>query len=347
MPDDQGWAPLEGGSPPPTPPPPSPPPLPPPPSGYPPPPPYQQPPYGQPGWGGPPPYVPPQLPKGGNARTGPLPLHPMTLGDILDGSFKLFKANARTVLLIVAVIYLPLQVVSAFSMRDTIGVGLFNVFNDPSITSTEIDQTQQDMGQLVIQLIAGALSLLATPFIAGAIARVVGASYLGEEVGPAEALRSAGRKFGPLLGSFILVHLAEGVGLLACLIGAVFVMPMFVMVAPAIVVENLGPIEGMKRSWNLTKNRYWQVLGIALLSGFIASMLGSILSQVPTLVAMLVGGSFAWVIVALAGVAASMLSAPIVTIVATLLYFDARIRNEAFDLQVMAHDLNASSGIVR
>lgn len=344
MSDDQGWAPLEGGSTPPTPPPPS---SPPPPSGYPPPPPYQQPPYGQPGWGGPPPYVPPQLPKGGNARTGPLPLHPMTLGDILDGSFKLFKANARTVLLIVAVIYLPLQVVSAFSMRDTIGVGLFNVLNDPSVTSTELDQTQQDMGQVVIQLIAAAVSLLATPFIAGAIARVVGASYLGEEVGPAEALKSAGRKFGPLLGSFILVHLAEGVGLLACCIGAIFVMPMFVMVAPAIVVENLGPIEGMKRSWNLTKSRYWQVLGIALLSGFIANMLGSILSQIPTLVAMFVGGAFAWVIVAIAGVVASMLSAPIVTIVATLLYFDARIRNEAFDLQVMAHDLNASSGIVR
>jgi hypothetical protein len=271
----------------------------------------------------------------------------MTLGDILDGSFKLFKANARTVLLIVAVIYLPLQVISAFSMRDTIGVGLFNILNDPSVTSTELDQTQQDTGQVIIQLIAAGVSLLATPFIAGAIARVVGASYLGEEVGPGEALKSAGRKFGPLLGSFILVHLAEGVGLLACCIGAIFVTPMFVMVAPAIVVENLGPIEGMKRSWNLTKNRYWPVLGIALLSGFIANMLGSILSQIPTLIAMFVGGSFAWVIVAIAGVLGSMLSAPIVTIVATLLYFDARIRNEAFDLQVMAHDLNAPSGIVR
>ena len=338
MSDDRGWAPLEGGSQPPTPPqqPPTPPPA------------YGQPPHGQqPGWGGPPPYVPPQLPKGGTSRTGPLPLHPMTHGDILDGAFKLFKANARTVLLIVAVIYLPLQVISAFSMRDTIGVGLFNVLNDPSVTSTELDSSQQDVGQLMMQLAAGFVSLLATPFIAGAIARVVGASYLGEEVGPAEALKSAGRKFGPLLGSFILVHLAEGVGLLACCIGAIFVMPMFVMVAPAIVVENLGPIEGMKRSWNLTKNRYWPVLGIALLSGFIANMLGSILSQIPTLLAMFVGGPFAWVIVALAGVVASMLSAPIVTIVATLLYFDARIRNEAFDLQVMAHDLNASSGIVR
>ncbi|MFP5328338.1 MAG: hypothetical protein ACLGHT_12750, partial [Acidimicrobiia bacterium] len=276
--------------------------------------------------------MPPQLPKGGSARTGPLPLHPMTLGDILDGSFKLFKANARTVLLIVAVIYLPLQVVSAFSMRDTIGVGLFNILNDPSVTSTELDSTQQDVGQIVVQLIAAGMSLLATPFIAGAIARVVGGSYLGEEVGPAEALKSSGRKFGPLLGSFILVHLVEGVGLLACCIGALFVMPMFVMVAPAIVVEDLGPIEAMRRSWRLTKNRYWQVLGIALLSGFIANALGSILSQIPTLAAMFVGGPFAWVIAALAGVVASMLSAPIVTIVATLVYFDARIRNEAFDL---------------
>jgi hypothetical protein len=32
-------------------------------------------------------------------------------------------------------------------------------------------------------------------------------------------------------------------------------------------------------------------------------------------------------------------TAPIVAIVATLLYFDARIRHEGFDLQVIARDM--------
>src|SRR6266542_2092642 len=43
------------------------------------------------GWGTPG-YEPPvSLPKAYNARTGPLPLHPMSFGDVLDGAFRLLK----------------------------------------------------------------------------------------------------------------------------------------------------------------------------------------------------------------------------------------------------------------
>src|SRR5436309_1175943 len=103
----------------------------------PPPPPYQQPqpppPYQPPQppmWPPPPGYAPapgtmwpspPPLPKAGDARTGPLPLHPMTMSDILDGAFKLFKANVRTVVLITAAFVVPLQLVAAFAQRNIFG----------------------------------------------------------------------------------------------------------------------------------------------------------------------------------------------------------------------------------
>ena len=57
--------------------------------------------------------------------------------------------------------------------------------------------------------------------------------------------------------------------------------------------------------------------------------------------AVVVGGSFAWLFVGLGAVLSSLVSAPIIAIVSTLLYFDGRIRNEGFDLQVMARDLGA------
>src|SRR3954465_14902015 len=70
-----------------------------------------------PPWGGyPPPPLPPQ-PKGGSARTGPLPLHPMTVSDVLDGAFKLLKANLRTIMIVTAVFIVPLQLISAFVQR--------------------------------------------------------------------------------------------------------------------------------------------------------------------------------------------------------------------------------------
>lgn len=376
--DGGGWAPLEpdpprgpGPSGPPQPPPPpgwAGPPHPPPPPGWagppqPPPPPgwagplQPPPPPGwagppqpppPPGWAGPPPppgWGPPPagwsraaLPKAGSRRTGPLPLHPMTVGDVLDGAFKLLKANARTIILIVAAISLPLQVLSSFFLRDALGPGLYAVFSDPSIAE-EATESGFSGGQLVGAMVAAALGLLVTPFIAGAVSRVVAASYLAQEVSAGVALRATSRRFGALLGAFVLVHLLEGLALIPCLFPALAVMAMFVMTAPAIVVEELGPIEGMRRSWRLARPRFWSVLGIALLAGFVARTLGQILAFAPSILGAVVGSTWGWVPVAIASLAASMVEAPIVSIVSTLVYFDARIRNEGFDLLVMASDV--------
>jgi hypothetical protein len=171
----------------------------------------------------------------------------------------------------------------------------------------------------------------------------VAASYLGRSMGPAEALKGTVRRFGALLVAFVVVHLLELVGLLACGVGAIAVMGLCTMVAPAIVVEDLGPIAGVKRSWRLGRKRFWGVVGISVLAGIISSTLGNILGTAPQLVALFLGGDWAWVLIAIAAVAASMVSAPVVSIVATLLYFDARIRHEGFDLQVMARELTGAT----
>jgi hypothetical protein len=262
----------------------------------------------------------------------------MSLGDILDGAFKLLKANARTILIVVAVIILPLQFLTAFLVRDAFEFGVLDVFSDPSVADAAAEQGA-NTGQLVGQLAGVFLSILATPFIAGCIARVVAASYLGTQIGPGEALAAAARRFWPLLASFLLVHLVELVGFVLCILPGLAVMAMYTLVAPAIVEERLGPIEGMARSWRLVRPRFWAVLGISLLAGFIASFLGNILSFVPVFGALIVGGAYAWLFVAVGGVLGSIVTAPIVAIVATLLYFDARIRHEGFDLQVIARDM--------
>ena len=276
------------------------------------------------------------------SRSGPLPLYPMSVGDILDGAFKLLRANARTILTIVAAISLPLQLVSAFVLRRSYSPGLLNVLSDPTVAEAASEQRFDD-AQLIVQLVTAGLALLATPFIAGAVSKVVAASYLGRTLGPAEALRGTLRRFGALLVAFVVVHLLELVGLILCVLPSIAVMGLCTMVAPAIVVEELGPIAGVRRSWRLGRKRFWGVVGISLLAGFIASTLGSILGTAPQVIAIFVGGSWAWVLIAVASVAAAMVSAPIVSIVATLLYFDGRIRHEAFDLQVMARELSGAA----
>src|SRR5205807_4041049 len=114
--EDRGhapWAPLESARP--APPPPAP--LP-----------WQTSPYGP-------------LPKAGDTRTGPLPLHPMTLSDILDGAFKLLKANWRTLLLITAAFVVPLHLVAAFVQRNLYGGRRpLAAVNHPALQSTGTDK---------------------------------------------------------------------------------------------------------------------------------------------------------------------------------------------------------------
>jgi hypothetical protein len=147
------------------------------------------------------------------------------------------------------------------------------------------------------------------------------------------------RRFPALLGARLLVTVTEGFGLLGCCVGAAFVMGLWVVVSPAVVVENLGPIQGMRRSFRLCSARYWPVLGIALLSAVLSQILSSIVGGVPTFLAAAIGYRWGFPLIAVGNVATAVLVQPLTAIIATLVYFDLRIRQEGFDLQIMARDL--------
>lgn len=315
-------------------------------------------------WGGQ-----PVFPKAGGERTGPLPLHPMTVGDILDGAFRLMKADLRSLLPVVAVFVVPLQLVAAFAQRNVLGgAGIFDAMSDPSLASEGSFATDADA---IVGVVAGLLNLLVLPFLAGAVSQIVSASYLGRRLGAGEALRATWSRFWALFGGWVVVHVLELVGLVVA--GVVFVglalsgsvvagaaigvllallvglpvllaaMALSVATAPAIMVERLGPVAGVRRSWSLVRRRFFPVLGIALLAGLVATVLGQILGFVPTVLGLVIGLEGGWVLLAVGAIVTALITEPIVAIVATLLYFDLRIRFEGFDLEVMAAELASST----
>jgi hypothetical protein len=281
-----------------------------------------------------------QRPKAGSERTGPLPMHPMTIGDILDGSFKLLKANFLTLILVTATFLVPLSLLSAWSTRGVATPGLVDLFTNPVVQPSP---TNPFAGLDVTALfLSSAVSLLVTPLVAGVVSRVVASSYLGTQLSAGEALAGAVRFFPALLVSFLLVHLFEVIGLAACLVGILFVMPLFLVTSPAIVIENMGPFRGMirgiARSVELTTARYWPVLGVGLLSGIVAEFFEGIVGA-PISLAILLFGSVPWPIIGVATLLPVLVTTPLITIVAVLVYFDLRIRREGLDLQMLAAGL--------
>jgi hypothetical protein len=294
----------------------------------------------------------------------------MAVSDILDGAFKLYKANARAIVTIVAVLVVPFQVVGAIVQRNLYGGrSITTAFNDPSSAATSRG-TGGGLRVQALTLVVALINLVLLPFVAGAIAKVVAASYVGEDLGAAEALRATRRRWWALLSAWFLHVLCCWLPFLACLVaaavlavavtpytlfigvplcllGALVALPisaLFVMTAPAIVTEGLGPIQGLRRAWRLARPRLWAVLGITLLAGFMASILGNIVGGVPDVIALFIGLRWGWILLAVGSSMTALLVTPLVAIVSTLQYFDARIRTEGYDLQVIAAGLAAGAG---
>jgi hypothetical protein len=260
----------------------------------------------------------------------------MSFADLLDGAFRLLRANLATIVLVTAVFFVPLELITAFLVRGLFGGrGIFEVLGDPSLVQQEADSGVSTI-QLVSSVGASLIGLLITPFVGGVITRVVSASYLGQELSAGEALKATARRAPALLGAAILVHLVELVGFVLLILPSLAAMAFYICTTPAVMVEELGPIKAMRRSFALVRRRFWPVLGIAVVSGLMAFLLSSILGSPFSFAGQVIGLRWGFILVAIGRIVPELVATPFVTIVATLVYFDARIRHEGFDLQMMA-----------
>jgi hypothetical protein len=296
----------------------------------------------------------------------------MGLGEVLDGAFRLLRTNARSLVLVTAAFAVPLNFLTSFLTRDLLGgLTLDEASSDPASAQTALE------GSSVDQIAGTVLSLLTTaiilPLVAGAISRIVAASYLGRTESAGDALRVLRRRGVALVVGWLLVHVIEfgpaiavaigmvlvavaagasGPGLvvllllsfLVALVWALMATVRLVAVSPAIVEEGLGPIKGIRRSVGLTRGRFWSYLGIVVVSGLLASVLDGVLNTPSQIVGAIVGlDGVGWVIVAAGATVAQLVTTPFIAIVATLVYFDGRIRREGLDLEMMAAELEAGS----
>jgi hypothetical protein len=132
---------------------------------------------------------------------------------------------------------------------------------------------------------------------------------------------------------------------LAALVFAVWFALRYAISIPVLMIEDLGVLDTIQRSVFLTRGRRGHIFLGLLVAGIIAYV-GIFLFQGPfTIAAMMaaVRGYFPlWLTScsAISGAIGSAVTGPISLIVTVLLYYDTRIRKEAFDLQFMMSSLD-------
>jgi hypothetical protein len=262
----------------------------------------------------------------------------MTVGDVLDGAFALFRSRPRAVLGIAAVFIVPLQFLGAYLQRNVFGGGDFSeALGDPSVGLANSNRglsAGTSAGTFIVLILMG----LALSFICATYAKMLAAWFSGGDISTGDALRATFRQAWPISAAWFLVHLIAVVA--SCtLVGGYLIAPFYLVLAPAIAVERIGPIDGIKRAWFVGTKRYGVALLVSLGSGVVATLLSYALSLLPTLVATALGDDLGWLLVAVGNSLAGIMAAITVAGATALFYFDSRVRLEGLDLVLAAADV--------
>jgi hypothetical protein len=268
----------------------------------------------------------------------PVPLRPLTIGEIVDGAFRVLKRAPGTVLAISAIFVIPSQLIAAWAQRDTIS-DIDALFGD---AGAQFQGSTADGSEVGLLFALMALGAVAPAFVGACLARLVTGWYAGRDRTASEVFRALGPTTPALIAAFALSHLLIGLGVVACVVPGAVLMVFFVVTMPVVAVERCGPVKGLQRSVTLVAKRFWPTIGVVTLSIIGSTVLDTSLTFIPTVVAFLVPSSLGWMVMAAGSTLASMIVTPVVAAATVLLYLDLRFRAEGLDLDLRSTDVLAA-----
>jgi hypothetical protein len=273
----------------------------------------------------------------------------LTVLEILDRAFRIYRSNFLPFIGLVAIVTVPLTLISLVLSQS---INPFDSFDFSSAQSTNFSSAYSNVIALS-GLVTITMAILQAVFVNGTITYMASENHFGHKVTIGEALQAVRGRYASLFGALIVFYLlvvllgvASALTLL-CLVGIlgmgilVYVgVNMSVFLAPTIVLENVGGMQGLVRGWALAKSRFWTVCGLMFLIG----LLGFILTFAFTLLEQLITGQVisaasyqtSLVVNSIVSMIIGIFVAPISPIAFTLMYYDTRVRLEGLDIALQA-----------
>jgi len=261
-------------------------------------------------------------------------LRPLSTGELLDRTFSLYRGHFG---LFVGIFAVPYLVVLAFQL-----IGLLFQSPNPSLSTTLI--------AMVWSIGAGILALVVTSVSHAATVVAVSNLHLDRPASIADSFSSVKGQVLGVMGLSFLVSMAAGLGLILLIVPGVILLITWSVAIPAKILERKGVSDAMSRSMELTKGSWGRIFVIGLLV-LVLKFAVSALLQWPVLIAAgfsLRGGAqqltIRWQLALLvATFVATSLVGGLATIAFSLVYYDQRVRKEAFDLQLMMSTIDAAT----
>jgi hypothetical protein len=255
-----------------------------------------------------------------------LDLRPLTLGEILDRTFSLYRSHfplfigiAGIPQILVLAVQLPQMALQQYFPER---FGLFNFTG------------------LMIQLVVLVVSAVAYLFSQGGTVIGISEIYLGRSITIGDALQRVRGNLGFLFGVAVLNGLAILGASILLVIPGIYVACRLLVSVPAALIEQRGPRDSLTRSWELTRDFAGRAFMMFLLF-FAIALAANLLFVTPFSIGIATAlknpsALWFWMVLSQIGArAAAILTQPILLIATAIFYYDLRVRKEAFDLQLM------------
>jgi hypothetical protein len=273
-------------------------------------------------------------------------LRPMSLGEVLDRTFTLYKNHFWLFIGITALPFLTLLLFNVgFAVTKT---GKLMGSPAPSAGSATLPSPAMIAGAIGGFLGGMLLYLVLLGAAQAATVFAVSDLYLQRATSLRDCYRRVGVKALRVLAILIMIYLVFFVGLLLFVIPGIILVCRTAVAVPVSMLEDSKSIRSLERSMELTKGHTLQLF-VILAMVWVVTMLTASIFQFPLMYFVYTAarthqalpfGVLLWQ--HFAAFISQVLAAPIGNIAVSLMYYNLRVRKEAFDIQHLMASMGAN-----
>lgn len=250
-----------------------------------------------------------------------LQLRPLGVGEIVDATFTVYRRRFGPMLAIVLMlVFIPF---------------LVSLVGGCSLDSGGITTCTSPIGWLGYYVgVVGSM-------VAGVAAVLVAAGAYADVPSDWRSAMSTGiRRIIAIIAATIVAGVLMAIGFVLLIIPGIFVLVSLAVVWEALIIEGIGPMESIKRSWRLVAGERWRVFGAGLLVIVLMVIFVGVVSAVIALILSAGLGVSGGMTGYLVQQVASLLSIPLTAALGTVIYLDLRVRKESLSAAELAAALS-------
>jgi hypothetical protein len=270
-------------------------------------------------------------------------LRPLGYGELLDELFDLYKKHFVLFIGIFGIVQIPMNMLSTFAMmpwmRSMQAMSTGRPPADPSAVFGPMLHMFIWMAPLsLIGMVVGVVAVGATTW-------AVSSCYLGARPTILQSYKAIMPRVLQLLGTSILVYITTALGLVVCCVGVIPAGILTSLATESVILEGKSPVDALKRSYQLTAPNWVRVFVIGLLGIILILVLQSAISMPIQFIgtASQKSAPSLYLVSSLLSGLVGILTTPIWVIAYVLLYYDIRVRNEGFDIEMLAAGMGVQS----